>query len=107
RCTGGWGRLRPLRERRGYGAACGPFGREGASGVLVDVHHVAEELDRVGALPLEGVAAHDRAERAAGRELAHLFQDVFGALRLAAGEDDDALAVEAALDDEAHAVGHR
>src|SRR6185312_8237038 len=54
--------------------------------------------------PLEGVAAHDRAERAALRDLADFAEHLVRALGLAAREDDDALAVECTLHAMLHAV---
>src|SRR6266568_7243123 len=84
RAPPGHARERPLRSAR------------------VDLHHVGEELERLRLRPLEGVAAHDRAERAALAESADLLEHGVGALRLAAGEDDDPLSVERRLDDVAH-----
>src|SRR3954468_12081732 len=71
------------------------------------VHHVAEELYRLVVRALEGVAAHDRAEGAAIAQAADLLHELVSALRLAAREDDDALSVETALHDVAHAIRHR
>src|SRR3954469_8002285 len=73
----------------------------------VDVHHVAEQLDGFLAGPLEGVAAHDGAERATVAQAADLGHDLVRALGLAAREDDDALAVEAALHHVLGPVGQR
>src|SRR5438477_335868 len=63
--------------------------------------------DRLLARALERVAAHDRPERPAIAQSPDLRQDLLGALRLAAGEDDDALAVEAALHHVPRPVGER
>src|SRR5947209_16421386 len=92
--------IRSARSMRGQ-TACPPS----SSLAGVDVHHAAQELDGLVARPLEGVAAHDRAERAAVAQAADLGEDLVGALGLAAGEDDDPLAVEAALHDVSGAVG--
>src|SRR5580658_3201426 len=72
-----------------------------------DLHDVAEQLHGLGSRALEGVSSHDAAERAARRHAAHLFEELVGPLRFAAREDDDALAVEGALDDVPDAIGHR
>ena len=71
----------------------------------VDVHHGSEELERLRAGALEGVATHDAAEAAAGCDARTSWSSSFGVLRLAAGEDHDALAVERALHHVPHAVG--
>src|SRR5712671_2770415 len=73
----------------------------------VDLLHLLQQLDRVGQRPLEAVAAHDRAERAAGGDALDLRQHLLGALGLAAGEDDDAAAAERTLHHVLHAVGQR
>src|SRR4029453_17246971 len=73
----------------------------------VDVHYLAEEVQRFLLGSLEGVPAKDRAEAAAGADPAHLVHDGRGLLRLAAREDDDAAAVEGALHDVAYALGER
>src|SRR3954466_13770807 len=73
----------------------------------VDVHHLAQELDRLFARALEGVAAHDRPERSAVAEAADLGEDLVRPLGLAAGEDHHPLAVEAALHDVTRAVRER
>src|SRR5207249_9817717 len=64
---------------------------------LIDVHDLPQQLDGFLSRSLERIAAHYRPECAAFAETADLGEDVLGALRLAAREDDDALAVEAAL----------
>src|SRR5713101_3493005 len=69
------------------------------------VHHVAEQLHSLVVRALEAVAPHDGAEGASVAQPAHLLEDLVGALRLAAREDDDALPVERALHHVAHAFG--
>src|SRR5881628_2085418 len=71
----------------------------------VDVHHLAQEVERLAARPLEGVVADDRPEAAAVADGAHLLEDGGGILRLAAREDDDPPPVEGALHDVAHPLG--
>src|SRR5262249_52483812 len=66
---------------------------------LVDLDDRIEQLHRLLTRALERVAAHDRAAGAAFVELAHLVEDLLFALGRAAGEDDDAAAIEAALHD--------
>src|SRR5207249_3775595 len=73
----------------------------------VDIHHLAEEVERVAAGPLEGVPADDRAEAAPVPDRAHLVEERGSILRLPAREDDDAPAVEGALHDVAHPLGER
>src|SRR6185436_20616336 len=64
-------------ERR-YSLTCASVGTTAADTLLelsrVDLHHGAEEGQRMLALPLEAVAADDRAERAAVAELAILVE---------------------------------
>src|SRR5919108_2880169 len=71
----------------------------------VESHHGAEELQRVGLLSLERVAPDDRPEPAAVADGADLIEDLVILRRGAAGEDDDAPAVERRLHDVAHALG--
>src|SRR5262249_48282570 len=86
-----------------------PRGDPGLGGLLplVDAEHAPEELAGLGLGPLEGVPAHDGPEATAVPDAADLLQNRWGVLRLAAGEDDDPLAVEAALDDVPHPIGQR
>src|SRR5262245_14165333 len=56
----------------------------------VDLLDRLQQLDGVRHRPLERVAAHDRAERAAVGDALDLGEHLVGALRLAAGEDHDA-----------------
>src|SRR5580693_1543413 len=71
-----------------------------------DLHDVGEEFHGLGARTLEGVAPHDAAEGAARGHAAHVLEESVCPLGLAAREDDDALAVERALDDVPDAIGH-
>src|SRR5687768_2823715 len=73
----------------------------------VDVHHRAEERERVLLRTLERVPADDRAEPAAVADGAHLVEHGVVALGLAAREDHDAPPVEGRLHDVADAVGER
>src|SRR5207249_3556811 len=73
----------------------------------VDVHDRLEELDRLLARPLEGVAPDDRSEAAAVPDAPDLVEDRGGVLRLPAGEDHDAPAVEGALHHVPHPLGER
>ena len=61
-----------------------------------DLHHAREQFQRVCPRALKGVAPHDAPEAAAGRNAAHVFEQLVGAFRLATGENHDALAVECA-----------
>src|SRR5205809_7025186 len=63
----------------------------------VDVHHLAQEVERLAPRPLEGVAADDRPEAAAGADGAHLLEDGRRVLGLAASEADDTPAVAGGL----------
>src|SRR5438876_850205 len=83
--------------------------RPGASrSGAVDLHDGFEELERFGAPALERVAPDDRAEAAALADGAHLVEHrLVLLLERAAGEDDDATAVERGLHDVAHALGQR
>src|SRR6185437_2118692 len=66
---------------------------------LVDANPAVEQLQRLVARALEGVAADDRAVAAAVADGARLGEDAAVVLGLAAGEHDDAPPVEAGLDD--------
>src|SRR5207253_2577551 len=116
RSSGAWARRRTPSSSRApsSGRLCGhrrsrkrPRKPRSDLPALIDVHHLPQELDRLLARALERVAAHDRPERPAIAQSPDLRQDLLGALRLAAGEDDDALAVEAALHHVPRPVGER
>jgi hypothetical protein len=62
------------------------------------LHDFVEQFDRLIVGALERVATGDGAETTAERRLAVLLQHGIDARRLAAGEDNDATAVEGALD---------
>src|SRR5258706_11341356 len=66
---------------------------------LVDLQDGVEHLQGIGARPLEGVAADDRAGGAAIAQSADLVVKTIEILGLAAREHDQALAVEARLHD--------
>src|SRR5213594_383344 len=76
-------------------------------GARVDTHHGAQELERVGLLPLKRVASDDGAEPAAVANRAHLVEHLVVLGGGAAREDHDAPAVERGLHDVAHALGQR
>src|SRR5581483_12018191 len=65
----------------------------------IDLDQLVQHLQRVLARALEGVAADDRTVAAAVADAARLVVDAVEILRGTAGEDDDALAVEAGLHD--------
>src|SRR5580692_1027445 len=78
----------------------------GSAGFPEDVHHVGEQANRLGARTLERVSPHDASECSARRHAANVVEQLVGALGLPTREDDDPLAVEAALDDMLDALGH-
>src|SRR6184192_1449616 len=93
-------------SRSTFTAMTSPRARPGSLRLAgVDVHHLAEEVERLAPRPLEGVAADDRPEAAAVADGAHLLEEGSGVLRLAPREDDDAPPVEGALHHVAHALG--
>src|SRR5438034_6640997 len=71
-------------SRSTFTAMTSPRARPGSLRLAgVDVHHLAEEVERLAPWPLEGVAADDRPEAAAVADGAHLLEDGSGVLRLA------------------------
>src|SRR5437870_170448 len=93
-------------SRSTFTAMTSPRARPGSLRLAgVDVHHLAEEVERLAPWPLEGVAADDRPEAAAVADGAHLLEDGSGVLRLAPRENEDAPPVEGALHHVAHALG--
>lgn len=71
-----------------------------------DGHDIVEEGEGFVAGALEDIAAHDRAEAAAGIDGAGFIeQGVAIGVQGSAGEDDDATAIEGALDDVGDALG--
>src|SRR5271154_4572378 len=66
---------------------------------LKDLDDAVQHVERFRFWPLKGVAPDDRAVGAAGIDRPYLTQDAAEVLGFAAGEDDDALAVEGRLHD--------
>ena len=73
----------------------------------INLHHGPEKFERLGLGPLEGVPSDDGSETAAVADGAGFVEDVFVRRLGAAGENDDAPAVEGALDDVPDAILER
>src|SRR5690606_39864784 len=71
----------------------------GSALALVDLHDGVEHLERLGARPLERVAADDGPGAAAVADRARHLEDAFGIARRTAGEHYQTAPVEAGLHD--------